>query len=110
MIEVECNISIKKDGVNFLTPLTVNLLHEIMNSGSLRAASKKINISYQHAWNLINEINNAAPNILVEKQRGGEHGGGTQISTYGKKIISDYNNIGFQIQKIVNKINTEINF
>jgi molybdate transport system regulatory protein len=42
----------------------------------LSGAAKKLKISYQHAWNLIDEMNHVAPEPLVTLQRGGTNGGG----------------------------------
>jgi molybdate transport system regulatory protein len=109
MIEVECRISIKKDGVSFLDPVKTELLNEIKRSGSLNAAAKKLQISYQNAWTKINEMNNSAPELLVTKQRGGAHGGGAVITAYGEKILKDYYAIQAQVNKMVNQVNVEIN-
>ena len=82
MIEVECHISIKKDGVMFLNPLKTQLLQEIKKSGSLSGAAKEMNISYQHVWTMIDEMNRISPSPLVQKQRGGSNDG-TVILGYG---------------------------
>jgi len=109
MIEVECNVSIKKNGASFLDPQKIQLLHEIKQCGSMRSAAKKLSISYQHAWNLIEEMNRIAPSPLVIKQRGGANGGGAEISTYGIKMIDEYIQIKNQVKILVNQINVEIN-
>jgi|ERR1035437_3420771 molybdate transport system regulatory protein len=109
MIDVDCHISIKKNGVCFLDPTKIDLLTQIKQSGSLRAAAKKCSISYQHAWTIINDLNNAAPEPLVIKQRGGSNGGGAELSHYGQKIILEYYLIKDQLQKQVDRINVEIN-
>jgi N-terminal domain of molybdenum-binding protein len=109
MIEVECYISIKRNGISFLDPVKTRLLSEIKESGSLNGAAKKLEISYQHAWTMINEMNNAAPEPLVSKQRGGAHGGGAVVTSYGEKILKDYFAINSQVNKVVGQINVEIN-
>ena len=109
MIEVECHISIKKDGTCFLGPVKTKLLYEIMQSGSLSGAAKKMGISYQYAWKMIDEMNRVAPEPLVIKQRGGVHGGGAEISSYGEKILQEYRMIKVQIKRVVDQINVEIN-
>ena len=109
MIEVECHISIKKDGVMFLNPLKTQLLQEIKKSGSLSGAAKEINISYQHVWTMIDEMNRIAPSPMVQKQRGGFNGGGTVISGYGERMLQEYLLIEAEIKKVVDQINVEIN-
>ena len=109
MIEVECHISIRKDGNCFLSPMKTGLLNEIRRSGSLTGAAKKLKISYQHAWTMIDEMNRAAPKPLVIKQRGGANGGGAEISGYGLKILTDYALIESQVKKLINEINVDIN-
>jgi len=109
MIEVECQISIKKDGVVFINPLKTQLLNEIKKNGSLSGAAKEMEISYQHVWTMIDEMNRSAPLPLVLKQRGGANGGGTAISEYGERMLREYLIIQAEIQKVVNQINVEIN-
>lgn len=109
MIEIECHIAIKKNGVSFLDAIKTELLEEIIKSGSLSGASKKLRISYQHAWSMIDEMNKVAPEPLVLKQRGGRNGGGAIISSYGQKILREYKQIEVEIYKLVNQINVEIN-
>ena len=109
MIEVECHISIKKDRVVFINPLKTQLLQEIRKSGSLSGAAKEMEISYQHVWTMIDEMNRSAPSPLVIKQRGGANGGGTAISEYGERMLREYQIIQAEIQKVVNQINVEIN-
>ena len=109
MVEVECHISIKKNGICFLDPIKTDLLRQIKQTGSLRAAALSLKISYQHAWTMIDTMNAVAPEPLVVKQRGGTNGGGAIISNYGEKILKDYQLIQEQFQKLVNQINVEIN-
>ena len=109
MLEVECHISIIKEGVSFLNPLKVQLLKEIRKNGSLSGAAKNMKISYQYAWTLVEEMNRIAPYSLFLKQRGGAHGGGTAISDYGEQILMEYLMIQAKIKKLVDQINIEIN-
>ena len=109
MIEIECQISIRKNGIPFLTPLKTQLLKEIRLNGSLSRAAKKMKISYQHVWVLIDEMNRISPLPLVLKQRGGANGGGTFVSDYGDRMLREYNEIQNEIKKVVEQINIEIN-
>jgi molybdate transport system regulatory protein len=109
MIEVDCHISIKKNGICFLGAGKTELLHEIIQCGSLSGAAKNLKISYQHAWTMIEEMNRVAPEPLVILKRGGANCGGTEISTYGERILKEYRQIEDQIKKLVKQINVEIN-
>jgi molybdate transport system regulatory protein len=109
MIDVDCHISINKDGVSFLDHYKTGLLNEISQNGSLNAAAKKLKISYQHAWTMIDEMNRIAPEPLVIKQRGGANGGGAEISAYGIRILHEFRQIEARVKKLVNQINVEIN-
>ena len=109
MIEVECHISIKKDGSSLLSPVKTDLLEEIIKKGSLSGAARALKISYQHAWNMIEEMNRVAPFPLVNLQRGGANGGGAEITAYGSKILCEYSLIEAQVKNLMNQINVEIN-
>jgi molybdate transport system regulatory protein len=109
MIEVEAQIAINRNGVTFLNPVKIALLNEIVKSGSLSSAARKLKISYQNAWTMINVMNLTAPKPLVVKQRGGTNGGGAEISEYGKRIMKEYQQINETVKKVVGQINVEIN-
>jgi len=109
MIEVECHIAIKKDGNGFLNTAKTELLNEIIQSGSLSGAAKKLKMSYQHAWTMIDEMNHIAPEPLVIKQRGGRNGGGAEISSYGTQILNEFELIEAQVKKLISQINVDIN-
>lgn len=109
MIELECHIIIKRNGISFLDAVKTELLEEIIKCGSLSSASKNLKISYQHAWNMIDLINKVASEPLVNLSRGGANGGGAIITLYGKKTLKEFKLIEAEINKRVDQINVEIN-
>ncbi len=110
MVEVECHISIMKNGTCFLGIAKINLLHTINSCGSLSSAVKELKISYQHAWNMIDELNRMAPEPLVIMYRGGTNGGGASITAYGENMLREYKLIEEQVMKTIHQINAELNF
>ena len=54
-----------------------------------------MNLSYQKAWRLIDESNKASENPLIETQVGGNKGGGTVLTPYGKSLITTFEKINF---------------
>jgi molybdate transport system regulatory protein len=110
MIEVECHISIRKNGQCFLSRTKTDLLDAIIQSGSLSGAAKNLKISYQHAWNMTSEINQLGTEPLVILQRGGSNGGGAEISPYGLRILKEYRLIEKQVKTLIHQLNVEVNF
>lgn len=108
MIEIICNINIKRNETAFLDSPKTSLLNAIHSTGSLSSAAKMLNISYQHAWNMIDDMNKLAPQPLVVKQRGGTNGGGTQLSEYGKRVVKEYFYIESHVISLVKKLNVEV--
>jgi molybdate transport system regulatory protein len=109
MLEVECHILIKNNNQVFIDQTRIDLLLHIQQTGSLRAASKKLGISYQHAWNMINEMNTLADTPLVITQRGGASGGGASLTPSALRVIEEYQQINKQIKFFTKQINAEIN-
>lgn len=71
-------------------PGKIRLLEAIQETGSLTAAAKSIDMSYRRAWVLINELNSALKKPAVESAKGGEHGGGSQVTALGRQLIERY--------------------
>jgi molybdate transport system regulatory protein len=109
MITIHLPIHVYFDGKVFLSPDNIELLKKIQTTGSLNAAAKEISVSYQNAWTIIDQINKAAPQPMVIKQRGGSGGGGALISDYGKLILKEYEAIEKEVLKFTSQLNTEIN-
>ncbi len=68
----------------------IRLLKLIEATGSLNKAAKEMNISYQKAWKLVDASNKASKEPLVETQIGGNKGGGTVLTPYGKSLIESF--------------------
>jgi len=110
MIEVELQVQIRRNGDPFLTSKRVKLLQEVQRCGSLRIAARGLHYSYQHAWEMVNEINRVASEPVVIKHRGGTGGGGATLSVHGKRILDEFRHVERLIKAFTKKLNTEINF
>ena len=77
-------------GKGFLGLGRIELLEQIEATGSISAASRAMAMSYKAAWDSINAMNNLADEPLLIRQVGGRHGGGTQLTEYGKRVIAQY--------------------
>jgi molybdate transport system regulatory protein len=68
-----------------LGPGKVELLALIEETGSLGKAAKQMGLSYMKAWLMIQTMK-----PLVETSRGGQRGGGAQLTETGRKALTLY--------------------
>jgi len=69
----------------------VEILDKIEKFGSLRKAADEMQMSYSHAWTLINKIEKRLGCRLIERQVGGEEGGGSILTPKAKELIRRFN-------------------
>ncbi|HEY0634774.1 MAG TPA: TOBE domain-containing protein [Gammaproteobacteria bacterium] len=74
----------------FLGHGRIELLEQIAASGSISQAARAMGMSYKAAWDAVDAINNVADEALVRRTAGGRHGGGTQLTDHGRKLIEVY--------------------
>ena len=74
----------------FLGDGKVKLLQAIVETGSISAAARGLEISYRKAWKMIDVMNEQAKSPLVERQTGGKRGGGTVVTNEGLKAIESF--------------------
>ena len=64
-----------------LGPGKADLLELIRTTGSIAAAGRAMSMSYKRAWLLVEEMNQAFREPLVDSSRGGTRGGGAADET-----------------------------
>ncbi len=82
-----------------LGPGKIALLKAIIETGSISAAAKTMDMSYRRAWALINELNNMFTKPCVESATGGVGGGGATVTEFGKRLIAAYCKLERQFAK-----------
>ncbi|QGU32257.1 TOBE domain-containing protein [Thermochromatium tepidum] len=68
----------------------IDLLRRINETGSIARAAKSLGLSYKQAWDAVDAMNNLSPEPLVRRQVGGRHGGGTELTEEGRRLIAVY--------------------
>ncbi len=63
------------------------LLERLREYGSITKAAKSMEMSYRHAWELVESMNSQAAKPLVELMTGGRGGGGASLTEEGQKAI-----------------------
>src|SRR5690606_39322613 len=73
-----------------LGPGKIDLLERIRDPGTIAAAGRTMAMSYKRAWLLVEEMNDAFRDPLVESTRGGARGGGTRLTEAGGTVLASY--------------------
>ena len=81
-------IAIYKGEEIFMTLSHFSLLKLIEKEGSINAAAKAKGIPYQHAWNLIFQMNKISPIPIVVRQQGGNGVGGCRSEEHTSELQS----------------------
>ena len=68
----------------------VELLEHIAAFGSISAGARRINMSYKHAWGLVEEMNLIFGRPVLDTQKGGAHGGGAGLTPVGLALVTRY--------------------
>jgi molybdate transport system regulatory protein len=76
-----------------LGPGKARLLEAIRDTGSISAAGRTMEMSYKRAWMLVEEMNAAFQEPLVDSSRGGPGGGGARVTEVGLKVLARYRSV-----------------
>ena len=89
-----CRISgriwVERNGKTFLSWWRVVLLERIGVLGSITAAARATDMSYRHAWKLVEEMNRLSSEPLVAKAPGGRSGGVARLTPAGKAAVAGF--------------------
>lgn len=99
--EIKFKIWIEEEEEKFYGPGPNQLLKEIQNEGSLSKAAGKMNLSYKKAWEMVQRLNHHSEKPLVILKKGGQHGGGAEVTPHALKIIEDYDILQKKMKELV---------
>ena len=71
----------------------VVLLERIRDCGSISAAARSMEMSYRHAWELVDSMNSRSKKPVVKKTTGGRGGGGTVLTPAGESAIAEFHRL-----------------
>jgi molybdate transport system regulatory protein len=66
------------------------LLQAIEETGSIAAAGRRMGMSYRRAWLLVKSMNDCFRERLVEATKGGNAGGGAELTSTGRDVLRRY--------------------
>lgn len=86
----------------------VVLLERIREHGSLAQAARSMEMSYKHAWDLLDSMNRQAGCKLVETSRGGKSGGGAKLTVTGERAIAVFWQYHAQFQEVLQEMTAKL--
>lgn len=84
-------------------PGKADVLQGIAETGSIAEAGRRLGMSYQRVWSLVDAMNRDFLEPLVVKQRGGAAGGGTSLTPMGHKVLKLYRSVELKAQNAIEK-------
>lgn len=66
------------------------LMELIRQSGSIRQAAAKMDMSYRRAWLLVDELNHLFREPVIETKQGGKSGGGAALTPFGGELLARF--------------------
>ena len=86
-------VSIVFDSGARIGPGKARLLECIRDTGSISAAARDMRMSYKRAWLLLDSINRAFDQPLINAAPGGARGGGASLTEFGAEVLERYRRI-----------------
>jgi molybdate transport system regulatory protein len=91
------------DGERFFGPGRAELLQHIQDTGSIASAAKAMGMSYKKAWAMVDGLNAQGQKPYVVAHKGGQKGGGTEVTKTGLEMLAAYNKLNDKLHAIVEK-------
>lgn len=89
------------DGDKFFGLGRAQLLKHIHESGSISNAAKAMGMSYKKAWAMVDDMNTKGTEPYVIAKKGGQKGGGTELTEAGKKMVESYDNLNRKLAAVI---------
>ena len=90
------SIRIDFEGAEAFGPGKARLLELIEEQGSIRGAAAAMNMSYRHAWLLLQAVEDTFGAPVISTATGGAKGGGAKLTELGKTVLARYRTIETQ--------------
>jgi molybdate transport system regulatory protein len=92
-----------KDGKGIMGDGKWKILKAIEEHGSLKAATRALDITYRRTWGDLKKIEKQLGFPLLEKIRGGKEGGRTNLTFEGKKLVNAFDEFHAKVDLIMDQ-------
>lgn len=100
---LDMRVSINKKEF-ILTPETAQFLKMIDCTCSLRMACSSMYMSYTKGWQLLNRMEDELGYKLVVRIVGGEKGGGSELTSAGRRLLDQYHSFMEELTQVANEL------
>lgn len=101
MKKIKFKCWVEEDGEKLYGPGPNELIKRIQTEGSLSKAAGQMNMSYKKAWDLVQRLNRNSKEPWVILKKGGQHGGGAEITPHAIKAIQEYEKLQQKISELL---------
>jgi molybdate transport system regulatory protein len=101
-------LHLERAGQRFLSGKRIDLLESIDRLGSITQAAKAVGLSYKGAWDAVDAMNNLAEQPLVLRATGGQHGGGSRLTDYGRQVAALYRQLQSGHERVLTRMQADI--
>lgn len=85
---VRLNLRLTFPGGAPLSHGKAELMELIRETGSIRQAAQRMEMSYRRAWLLVDELNHMSRMPSIETKQGGKSGGGAALTPFGEDLLT----------------------
>lgn len=71
-------------------PGKAELVERVHQTGSISAAARAMGMSYRRAWQLVESLNRAYRQPLINTAVGGKRGGGARVTPFGRRVVARF--------------------
>jgi len=100
-MRVRLNVWLEEDGEVALSVWRVQMLEAIERTGSITGAAEALDTPYRRVWERLNECEERLGVRLVERQTGGEGGGGAHLTEAGRDVVARFNRITDGLEALI---------
>lgn len=92
-----------------LGPGKMELLRAVAEQGSISAAARSLGMGYKRAWSLLDELQRAVPEPIIETAAGGTRGGGATVTKAGLALLKHYDELDQVCRKAAEPVLAKMN-
>lgn len=100
-LEVRSKVWLEVDGEPLLGEGRERLLLLIEQSGSISAAARAMAVPYRKAWSYLENMEKKLGFALVERHKGGVHGGRTTLTVEARLLLTRFEELKNGVQAFV---------